>query len=100
MAPNGTNDIDYITDSDELLALPMYCDECGDEIERDASKNIFAVTEETRPLCEDHQEGADRMVTAEYHYGHPNNNLDPETGEPGWLDGNFHWMKITDSKDL
>lgn len=97
MRPKSTVGIEYISDSDSLLALPLLCEQCGREIEHENGK-VIPVDKNTFPLCEEHKEFADRLVTGEYHYGHPNNNLNPETGEPGWLDSDtvYYWIEIVD----
>jgi hypothetical protein len=80
----GSRGIEFIRDSEDLLAVPMQCWGCGGEVDQ---KRMILLSE-GRPVCRGCSEEADEVVDADLHIGYPNNNVDLD------LDESTRWLEI------
>lgn len=90
-----TNGIEALETRQSYITTPVTCSECGDEVEIGEEKLVIRCQDSQKVVCIDHASEGDNIVLVEYHHGFPNNNLHPDTGEPGWLgnDNSYNWYE-------
>lgn len=91
---------DIIENDNELLNLPLKCENCDSEIDREnGNKTLLKLDENRNPLCEKHSGDASELVTAKRVGGYVNNGLHPETGDPIDIDSTS-WLEIVDTNEI
>ena len=95
----NSREIPELRDDDSVVTLPAKCAVCDTELSVDES-TMIPITEAGKPLCETHDDDATELLTVERHYGYPHNNINPQTGETGWLNDTTVWYEVTDRHKL
>lgn len=88
----------YIKKSDSMITKPAVCEITGEEIPLQNGGLVY-LSENHRPLSEEHKDEASYIASVGHAGGYPNNGIDPETGEPQAL-GRASWWKLQDIKEI
>jgi len=88
----------YIKRSDSMITKPAVCEITGEEIQLQDGGLVY-LSENHRPLSEEHKDKAVYIASVGHAGGYPNNGIDPETGETRAI-GSASWWKLKDIKEI
>lgn len=94
-----SSEIPELKQDNSIITTPANCSVCSKEVTI-TDNSLISLSEDGNPLCDEHDIEQTEIVTVERHYGYPNNNIHPKTGETGWLDDSTVWYEIVDRKSM